>query len=579
MKSAKFSEHPRYSAVVEYLKTQVYDRFPQEPNFQTYQLFFDTGNRQIYENGYFERRKQLTILGLLLFDDPTHTEYKNKLENLLFSICNEFTWCLPAHVDRNREERTKDKAHTLDLFACETAYTLAELESLLGKHLSSSLLKVMRASIFDRVLQPFLDQKWNFEKLDNNWSAVCSGSIGAAALYLMSPSEERSIILNRVNQSMDIFLSGFGRDGACVEGLSYWQYGFRYFTYYIDLLKQKEPTMVHSYFSKEKICSIAQFQQKMTISKRKVFNFSDSPEEIVPAFDLASYYHRLFPKEILLPDTTWEVSELIDHCGRWAPAFRTLLWDRKEREGQSLKKEQQYWLEDAQVYIYKDDRMQFAAKGGHNGESHNHNDLGHFILYSHKEPLVIDLGAAEYTKDYFNGKRYDFIQTRSKGHSVPIINDQEQLTGKMAHVIVNSVNKNTKEIIYDLTHAYTVQELVSYKRTFSCDPENVSIHIKDQFVFENNKNSLEQRLILSDMELKEESLEELLFTKGEIGLTIILPKNISGVEVEKLAYSDHYGKKKKAKIVRLFSEGIGKSHISECTLICHDRVKRSELRA
>lgn len=571
IKLAELSDHPNYSAIIDYLKTQVYETFPQEPDFQTYQLFFDTGDRQIYEKKYFERRKQLTVLGLLCLDDPSNKEYKNKLEDLLFSICHEFTWCLPAHVKRTKEEGNKHKTYTLDLFSCETAFTLAEIISLLEKDLSPSILKIIQASIFDRVLQPFLDEEWNFEKLDNNWASVCSGSIGAAALYLMKPSKEREIILSRVNQAMDIFLSGFGEDGACVEGLSYWQYGFRYFTFYMDLLKKEEASLAHSYFSKNKIRAIAQFQQIMTVSKRKVFNFSDSKEEIVPAFDLAGYYHKMFGNEIQLPDSTFEIFELIDHCGRWAPAIRTLLWDKNET--QSFKSKQKYWLEDAQIYVYKDDRMQFATKGGHNGESHNHNDLGHFILHFHNEPLAIDLGAAEYSKDYFSERRYEYIHTRSFGHSVPVINDQEQQTGKKSFVTVDSIDKDTGEIVYDLTHAYNIPELTSYKRIFNCNSKNAHVHIKDQFSFAEKGNHIEQRLILSDMELKEESIEELFFVKENVGLTIVLPSGNRDVKVEPLDYTDHYGEKKKGIVIRIISEATKRDHTSECTLICHSTTK------
>ena len=38
-----------------------------------------------------------------------------------------------------------------------------------------------------------------------------------------------------------------------------------------------------------------------------------------------------------------------------------------------------------------------AAKGGHNAESHNHNDVGSFIVYADGYPALIDVGVEAYT--------------------------------------------------------------------------------------------------------------------------------------------------------------------------------------
>jgi hypothetical protein len=43
-----------------------------------------------------------------------------------------------------------------------------------------------------------------------------------------------------------------------------------------------------------------------------------------------------------------------------------------------------------------------AIKGGNNGESHNHNDVGSFIIYTDGEPLFIDPGVGEYTAKTFS---------------------------------------------------------------------------------------------------------------------------------------------------------------------------------
>src|SRR5690606_39665769 len=59
-------------------------------------------------------------------------------------------------------------------------------------------------------------------------------------------------------------------------------------------------------------------------------------------------------------------------------------------------------------FLYlKDANTFFAAKGGYNNESHNHNDIGSFILYKEGKPLFIDAGVGTYTKKTFSNERYD----------------------------------------------------------------------------------------------------------------------------------------------------------------------------
>ena len=50
------------------------------------------------------------------------------------------------------------------------------------------------------------------------------------------------------------------------------------------------------------------------------------------------------------------------------------------------------YLENSQIMVASNKNWFVAAKGGNNAESHNHNDIGNFIVYQNNQPLVIDLG-------------------------------------------------------------------------------------------------------------------------------------------------------------------------------------------
>ncbi len=79
---------------------------------------------------------------------------------------------------------------------------------------------------------------------------------------------------------------------------------------------------------------------------------------------------------------------------------------------------------DAQGHLWE-----FAAKGGNNAEQHNHNDCGSYILNIDGAPVVVEIGAPEYTKDFFRENRYQYLAARTLGHSLPIVNGREQAAG------------------------------------------------------------------------------------------------------------------------------------------------------
>ena len=71
--------------------------------------------------------------------------------------------------------------------------------------------------------------------------------------------------------------------------------------------------------------------------------------------------------------------------------------------------------------------MALCAKGGHNNESHNHNDVGSFMLYVDGEPEIVDAGNMIYTAKTFSSERYTLWNVRAAYHNLPLIGGREQL--------------------------------------------------------------------------------------------------------------------------------------------------------
>jgi len=389
-------------------------------DYEDYLAYLESGSRLESEKNYFQNRKELVALGLYLQWNQDEKAMK-RFKKLVWQVCQEYTWALPAHL-KEEASSFKDPKTTLDLFAAETAQMLAEFLIVFADHFEPLLLNEVAHNIKERVLNPFYDQSWPWETFHNNWSAVCGGCIGIVALILES-EERKDETVQRCLQALNCFLDGYGEDGCCTEGISYWVYGFGYYLYFIDLY---EFMTGESLLEAEKITQIASFPGKIQWDLQRFVPFSDTTSVAhVPTSLQSFFYERLG----IIPLGSKEVSSFhFDHCYRWGHLSRVLWWSIP-LDPYFIETSQAHYLADAQWIVFKSEKLFFAAKGGHNDEPHNHNDLGHFVLGRKDQLILTDMGAGLYTADYFGQQRYEHIHTQSQWHSVPIINHQGQSTG------------------------------------------------------------------------------------------------------------------------------------------------------
>lgn len=493
--------------------------------FSDFKRFFDSGSRIEYEKIYFEKRKRLNTFAIMSFVEPDEKEYLLALENTIWSICNEFSWCLPAHYSLETKSN-------IDLFAAETAFTLAEILSLFKQRLHPLIQKQIETEVKERVLTPFQKDRFGWETWTHNWSSVCSGSVGAAALYLLEDGSELTAIIERVVVAMDCYVSGFHNDGTCLEGYGYWEYGFGYYVYFSDLLKRKTNGEM-DLFADEKIKKIALFQQRTFLSENRLANFSDTQATANIFLGLSHYLHDLYP-EFQVPKAELRKHYTEDHCGRWAPAWRNLLWYDPEKQGANWENEVIY-LPDSAWYIKRTENYSFATKGGHNDEPHNHNDVGHFILQMGEEVFFQDIGAGLYTKDYFAEKRYSFLPTRSKGHSVPIIDGQEQKAGAKYSAELHCITDH--HIVIDLTDAYGLPYVQQIKRQFYLQDNRVIM--EDYYRFAQTGSTITERMITPVVEI--EQTDEGIILRGEKKLMIQYDQQKCHFTYKKTSYMNHFG--------------------------------------
>ncbi len=381
--------------------------------------FYTDGDRSQFEKYYFGRRVLLSSAAILALVYPEKAAYLQKVEDTLWAICDEYSWALPAHCTGDYADDTT----MVDLFVAETGAAVAEITAMLRERLHPRVFARARVELKRRVFDNYRDRRFGWETVRTNWSAVCAGGIGIAMMYAAPELMEE--FLPRLLASEQCCMDSYTEDGACLEGMSYWAYGFGYFVYFADLLRRFTDGRV-DLFADPKVKLMATFPQRNLMMGNTATSFADGNMHAKVPLDLYHFLHRLYPDAVTLPPP--ERMAFNEGNCRWVQFLRHFAYFDPALCGGELLKET-YYLPVAGQYITTRDTFSFAVKAGRNDEPHNHNDVGSFILSTAKGQELCDLGAGLYTRQYFGSERYTIFCNSSLSHSVPIINGLSQHEG------------------------------------------------------------------------------------------------------------------------------------------------------
>ena len=459
-----------------------------ELTYSLFKIYSVTGSRAEFEAVYFDRRRAMNAATFLSLIYPEEEKYFTYLQDVLFAVCNEYTWCLPAHF----KHADREGALMVDLFAAETGFALAEIYTMLADRLDTSVEARIRSEVERRIIEPYatrLNRLW-WEKSDNNWAAVCAGSVGGA-LMLLFP-ERFDELRPRLEATMECYLSGFANDGFCVEGCGYWHYGFGFFTVYADMVKTFTRGEV-DYFTRPKVRAVATYIQKMFLSGHTSVSFADSGTTLRYHLGLVHYLKSVYPDDVAVYDRSFSYN--YDNCARFCLHLRSALWYREEYDTSALPNDScEFFADGAEWFIKKTPAYGFAAKGGHNKEPHNHNDVGSFIFAKGGVQILADPGTGKYCKEYFSGGRYGFFHTRTLGHSLPTFGGAEQKEGRT--YAARDISIGNGEFSLDIAPAYGLPELSSLMRRFSFT--ETAVTVTDSFSYGGDGEIVERVVTLRE---------------------------------------------------------------------------------
>lgn len=502
------------SALILRAETAARRGFPSLPASLTLE-YVRTANRSRYEEVSFNKRHDLLDMAI-----AEAIEGKGRFLDFIldgvWSVCEESFWGVPAHIGTQKagsglpdvEERT------VDLFAAETAAVLALTDYLVGPQLEK-ISPLVRRRIYvetdQRIFKPVqVPNRYGYlskKNKVNNWNPWIMSNWLTAGLLLEKDEERRAQMAYSAMNGLDLYLNGLGDDGGTDEGPMYW---FAAGGCAFDALEtlQSATNGKVDIFSEPLVKNMASYVYKMHISGPYFVDFADADPKMKPDGLLLFRYGQKVKDDTLARFGAWAFGEF--GIPRAINSFmrQRQLWDLltvkavKQSAPAPFREVEDAWFPDVQVMTARSAKgLYLATHGGHNDESHNHNDVGDFILYANGQPVIIDAGRGTYTANTFSKRRYQLWFTRSQYHNLPIINGFGQKEGRKyeARNVRYQQTPAFSSLSMDISKAFPDSAgLASWNRAVTLDRKAEAVRVSDDYVLGQKPGSLQQVFLTVD---------------------------------------------------------------------------------
>ncbi|CAG2180230.1 unnamed protein product, partial [Oppiella nova] len=353
-----------------------------------------------------------------------------------------------------------------------------------------------------RVVLPYLnydDYFWlgfNGGRVNNHNSWDNSNILRTA---LLGVEDETSLhqVVNRSIKSIDIFINQYPTDGGCDEGPTYWGWAGGRLIDYLELMTTVSAGKIN-WSGNELIDKIGTFIYKVHISEDRYVNFADAQAKLGVEASAVYKFGHTFNDTTLKHFSSYvgqrynyeSIKTASDFLGSLSVFVSTLLTYSKIKDIEPKAPfPQNFYFKDLQVFTARTEAgstkgLFIAAKAGTNHESHNHNDVGNYIIYANGKPFLIDVGVGVYNNETFSKDRYKIWSMQSQWHNCPTINGIQQKNGDKyeASGVSYSSTEDTIKFSADIAGAYPKEaDVKSYVRNIEFNHKLNTITVTDDY--------------------------------------------------------------------------------------------------
>lgn len=468
------------------------------------------GNRSDYEKISFGNRDQLWRL-VLAEAMEGKGRFVDQIVNGIWAISEESFWGVSAHLGIQKAGIGLPDVQDpiVDLFSAETGALLAWTDYFIGDELDK-VSKLIRPRISyeikRRILVPMTTAKYgwmgggNPNAIVNNWAPWIASNYITANLLIEKDEQKRMQGLNIAIKIIDQYMNGLGADGGCDEGPSYWTAAGACVFDALNLLYDATHGKVNIY-KDPFIQKMGSYIYKTHIAGNYFINVADAH----PTLELDGIMIFRFGKDMddehMMNFGSWAWHAFDEGIGGGRFHRTRALYDMlaiKDCSAYPYKDVEipDVWFSDVQLMASRSHNGLFVAShAGNNGESHNHNDVGDFMVYADGNPVIIDVGSGTYTSRTFSKDRYKLWFNTSSYHNLPTINGDEQGAGRKFAATDEKYQQEKKysQLSMDIAKAYPKEAGVkSWLREVKMNKDKDMIEVKDQYIMNEKPSSITQ---------------------------------------------------------------------------------------
>lgn len=457
------------------------------------------GDRDQHEQRVFARQHRLTRAAVLAAASPGSGAWLDEVADGVLLLCEQTSWCWPAH-DRTTAERgdmLPDVTRPfLDLGAGEVAGRLAWLDHLLGDPLDArwpGLRARIRHEVDLRVLRPFEEvDDWHWLGLDgdvHNWNPWIHGNVLVAALALVADRDRRAALVARVVEGLDRYVASLPADGAIDEGYAYWWNGAGRALEALDLLRHATGGALDA-TGVPALAQTVAYPHRVHLGGPWYLNVADGQARPPVAQPWAALHRaaRAFGDADAVAHAAAHrepggpVGDADHGLGLLLRALTDPSWLAASPADPPLPRD--VWLPSVQVRLARGAAgstagLTLAAKGGHDDEHHNHNDVGSFVVALGGVPVAVDAGRPTYTRQTFSPDRYAIWTMQSAWHNVPSVAGVDQPASRAA--AAREVVASESGVAMELADAYPGSGVASWRRDLRL--VRAVVTVRDAWVF------------------------------------------------------------------------------------------------
>lgn len=393
----------------------------------------------------------------------------------------------------------------------------------LDKRINIVVRETIRRIVIDPAMQGYGTDKFIWMGPTNdkrgNWNPWCNHGSLFAILLLETDQDKLNAAVKASVENVDEYLATFPADGACDEGLGYWGQSVGRFCEYLQLLYDASGGKF-DVFSNPFVKTMAEYPSRAVAGRNsagkllrtnygdgnatggsapmtyykvgKLFGHSELKDFAIYQTINVSKKKLEYPN--IMADEGYRQLENVRH-------YRDLCNDidklnQRISDGTSVEVIQDElrggvphltWYPVTQQAMFRTgDGWFLAAKAGHNGEPHGHNDVGSFIAYIHGIPFLVDPGVGTYVKGTFGKDRFKIWSMAAPWHNCPAPNGVQQKEGKEHGASYSTLEKVKKEYVMcsEIAGAYPEEAACkSYKRTLRLldSKSKSSLVIEDEY--------------------------------------------------------------------------------------------------